>query len=91
MKKIKIILLTATVVVLVVLNISVISSNGNVEEVYLGLMPENALADGQCWLEYGSVLCFCDIQYGPLCGGNHCQDLVVRCKGNETELDECSD
>jgi len=91
MKKIKFVSVMVVLGALLLLNVSVNSSNGNVEEVYLGLMPENVLAEGQCWLEYGSALCYCDIQYGPLCGGNHCQDLVVRCKGNETELDECSD
>jgi len=73
MKKIKVILLTATVVVLLVLNISTISSNGKVEEMYVSVNPELASADGQ-WKYLGLFNdCYCDV------GTSYC--IAAYCSG----------
>ena len=64
MKKINIISVIGAVALLLLLNFSIISSNGKVEEMYVSATPELASADEQCKLfEYFSV---CHCRYGEI-------------------------
>ena len=64
MKKLKIISVVAAVAILLLLNISIISSNGKLEEMYVSVNPELASADEQCKLfEYFGV---CHCRYGEI-------------------------
>lgn len=64
MKRIKIISVVAAVIILLLLNISIISSNGKVEEMYVSVNPEVVVADSQCKLFEYFGQCHC--QYGQM-------------------------
>lgn len=73
----------SVVAALLFLNISINSSNGKVEEMYLSSMPEQAVAEGQCWLSYACGICTCpdqrDIACAAICHGSGvtCSEVVV--------------
>jgi hypothetical protein len=61
MKKIKIISVIGSVALLLLLNFSIISRNGKVDEMYGSVKPELASADGQC--KYLGIFndCYCEV------------------------------
>jgi hypothetical protein len=61
MKKIRIISVVDAVVLLLLLNFSLISSNGKVEEMYVSVNTVVAGADGQCKLVEILSDCYCEI------------------------------
>lgn len=67
MKKVKIISLLVAVIIPFLLNISIISSNGKVEEVFVNVNTGFASADGQCYLSIATCRCMCDLQVGYYC------------------------
>jgi len=73
MKKIKIISVIGAVALLLLLNFSIISSNGKIEEMYVSATPELASADGQC--KYLGIFndCYCEV------GTTYC--IVAYCTG----------
>jgi len=84
MKRIKIITVAAAVVILLLLNVSITSSNGKVEEMYLSSEPELALAEGQCWMRLDGSACICDMIVGPACvalcisSGQGCTEIIIK-------------
>jgi hypothetical protein len=83
MKKLKIILVVTAAVVLLILNISIISRNGKVEEMYLSANPDMASVDGQCYLRQSDWSCYCQPEWGGYClarcvsPGLKCEEIVV--------------
>ena len=83
MKKIKIISVICAVALLLLLNFSIISSNGRVEEMYVSANPDMALADGQCYLRQSDWSCYCQPEWGGYClarcvsPGLKCEEIVV--------------
>ena len=61
MNKIKIISVIGAVALLLLLNFSIISSNGKVEEMYVSVTPELASTDGQCKLVEILGNCYCNL------------------------------
>lgn len=60
MKTIRRISLVIVAAMLLMLNTGIISGEGNVEEMYLTLMPEQAVSEGQCWAYHKDPgECFC--------------------------------
>ncbi len=83
MKKIKIISVIGAVALLLLMNFSIISSNGKVEEMYVSATPELASADGQCYLRQSDWSCYCQPEWGGYClarcvsPGLKCEEIVV--------------
>ncbi len=67
MGKFKIISVVAAVALLLLLNFSIISSNGKVEEVLVSINTESASGDGQCYLSIATCRCMCNLQVGYYC------------------------
>ncbi len=76
MKKIKIISVIGAVTLLLLLNFSIISSNGKVEEMYVAVDPELAIADGQC--KFFELFCDCCCDMGTYyCLLAHCTGGII--------------
>jgi len=82
MGKFKIISVVAAVALLLLLNFSIISSNGKAEEMYVSVNPELASADGQCkYLGFFND-CYCEVGttycIAAYCtGGAICSTVIV--------------
>ena len=83
MKKIKIISVVGAVALLLLLNFSIINSNGKVEEMFVSVNTELASADGQCYLRQFDWSCYCQPEWGGYClarcvsPGSRCDEIVV--------------
>jgi hypothetical protein len=76
MKKIKIISVVGAVALLLLLNFSIINSNGKVEEMYISANTVVAAAGGQCKLVEILNNCYCDL--GTVyCLLSHCTEGAI--------------
>jgi hypothetical protein len=80
MKKTKIAILSAIVLVLLLMNVRF---KGNAEGIYLSITPEQAQSSGQCWMNFATGNCTCPDQRDCACAaichgaGVTCGEVVV--------------
>ncbi len=67
MKTMKRISLLMAVAILFSLNVTMQISDGKVKELVFAPTPDQAMADGQCYLSLATFRCMCDMQVGYYC------------------------